>query len=94
MEPYKTVDEVNKDKDFVKIRDKTGGMHNNAESYAYVLWLVVRTNHPFTEFISSGNLEAYAPMLVSAAASSTCTDERWRMVITKWYVIKYQFPIP
>ena len=94
MEPYKTVDEVNKDKDFVKIRDKTGGMHNNAESYAYVLWLFLHMNHPFTEFVSSGNLQAYARVLVSAAASSTCTDERWRMVITKWYMIKYHFFTP
>ena len=94
MEPYKTVEEINQDKDFVKIRDKAGDMHLNAESYAYVLWLFLHTKYPFTEFISSGNLEAYARTLVSAAASSTCTDERWRMVITKWYVIKYQFLIP
>ena len=69
-------------------------MHLNAESYTYILWLFLHTNNLFKEFISSGNLEAYALMLVSAAASSTCTDERWRMVITKWYVIKYYILTP
>ena len=40
MEPYTSVEAVEKDKKFVKMRDSTTDMHNNAESYTYVLtWL-------------------------------------------------------
>ena len=52
MDPYTSVDAVQRDKQFVKMRDSTTDMHNNAESYTYVLsWLFLHTNRKLTEFV-------------------------------------------